>query len=592
MTACAIQNLPDSASETLNAALQIINDAWTELRTSPFVQLRLGIAPAQLPSISEASAERRSTAGRALLKRLDALDLSALSHDVILTLRLVRFRAQIWSKEADWYWLVVDPRGIGSFGAFMPAAYCGAYLLNFVHSQLASFTFQERGDTDRYLALTADYARLIDQFTARTAGQAERGIYMPRAQVKQALVLLAAFKSGTHGALSVAPQRLQQLPKCSFKRELEHRIDSDINPAFDRALGGLSDAYIARAPETVGIGQYNGGAELYSELVRLHTSLDITPEQVHARGLERIEEIQDEMREIRVVEIGFKGDDAAFRAHLHCSPDWCADTIDGVTSFFQRYLDRLTPCLSSYFHTLPRASCGVEPLPEAVQGSMTFGYYDPPRKDRPKGRYLFNPKNLTRQPLITLAALTYHELMPGHHLHLATQQENEALHPFRANSFVTAYVEGWAEYAATFAGEIGMYELPEERYGRLVMDAFFTSRLVVDTGMNVLGWSLERARNYMRAHTGMSEAEILTESIRYSCDYIGQALAYKLGDTQILQLRERMRTALDTEFDLKDFHAAILGPGALPISDLQWHVDYEIKRLRRCERNKEPGVIS
>ena len=150
----------------------------------------------------------------------------------------------------------------------------------------------------------------------------------------------------------------------------------------------------------------------------------------------------------------------------------------------------------------------------------------------------------------------------------------------RTHSFVNAYNEGWAEYAATCAGEIGMYERPEERYGRLVMDAFLTCRLVVDTGMNALGWPLERAREYMRAHSGMAETEVLSETLRYSCDLPGQALAYKLGDTQIMALRERMRGALGPKFDLKSFHSAVLGPGALPMTDLEWHVDWQIEQLR------------
>jgi uncharacterized protein (DUF885 family) len=170
--------------------------------------------------------------------------------------------------------------------------------------------------------------------------------------------------------------------------------------------------------------------------------------------------------------------------------------------------------------------------------------------------------------------------MPGHHLQIGLQYENADLHPFRQYGLVTAYNEGWAEYAATLAGEIGMYEEPEERYGRLVKDGFLTSRLVVDTGMNALGWSLERARNYMRENSGRSESEICTESVRYSCDVPGQALAYKMGDSKIMELRRRMQQGLGSRFDLKVFHDAVLGPGAVPLPELEWHVDYEINRLR------------
>jgi uncharacterized protein (DUF885 family) len=366
----------------------------------------------------------------------------------------------------------------------------------------------------------------------------------------------------------------------NFTREIENRVATLVEPAFDRAIEGLSDSYLAQARDDVGLSQYPGGSEIYAELVRLHTTLDLTPEQVHARGHVRMQEVEAQMRAIRS-ELRFEADGAAFLAHLNQDPRWRANTVEGVTAVFQSYIDRLKPRFSDYFATAPQAEYGIAPLPEALQGSMTYGYYDAPRPDRTAGIYLFNSRNLTTQALYKIGALTYHELMPGHHLHIASQQENKALHPFRKHTFVNAYNEGWAEYAATFAGEIGLYHHPEERYGRLAMDAFLTCRLVVDTGMNVLGWSLERARDYMRQHSGMSESEILTESVRYSCDIPGQALAYKLGDTHILALRERMKRALGSKFALKDFHSAILGAGALPMLELEWHLEHEMEQLRR-----------
>jgi uncharacterized protein (DUF885 family) len=304
----------------------------------------------------------------------------------------------------------------------------------------------------------------------------------------------------------------------------------------------------------------------------------LTPEQVHAKGVERIAQIEQSMQSIRA-ELGFKGDADTFLARLNADPRWRAATVEGVKGVFQRYIDRLKPHFARCFRSTPRAEYSIEALPEALQGSMTFGYYDAPRPHRPTGLYLFNSSNLTKQALFNVGALTYHELVPGHHLHLCTQRESSSLHPLQRFSFVNAYNEGWAEYAATLAGEIGMYEEPEERYGRLVMDAFLSCRLVVDTGMNVLGWSLERGRDYMRRHSGMAEAEILSESLRYSCDLPAQALAYKLGDVEILGMRERMRAALGSRFDLKDFHAAVLGTGALPLTDLDWYVERETRRL-------------
>lgn len=580
-----VQIISEHDTASLNAAIGIIDDAWEELRRSPSVQRQMGAVPARLPEVSFAEAQRRSAVGRSLLRRLDELESSPLPHDLALTLRLVRFRSNSWAREAEWYWMVVDPLGEGYFGLFLPTAYCGGFVFTSVHDDLASFPFAESGDTDRYLALVADYARLIDQFTERTAGQAERDIRMPKVQVRQARALLGALKAGVREVLTVSAQRLVAIPAANFSRELETRIKTRIEPAFDRAIEGLSNTYLARAPEKVGIGQYSGGSEVYAELVKLHTTLALTPEQVHARGIARMEEIAASKDAIRE-ELHSQTDDKTFIAHLNQDPRWRANTVEGVRAMFHRYIDRLKPRFSDYFYREPQATYGVAPLPEALQSSMTYGYYDVPREGHAAGIYRFNASNLTKQALVHIGSLTYHELMPGHHLHFATQRENELLHPFRKYNFVNAYNEGWAEYAAMFAGEIGLYEQPEERYGRLAMDAFLTCRLVVDTGMNVLGWSLERARDYMRANSGMSEAEIRTESLRYSCDIPGQALAYKLGDASILGFREQMRRTLGERFNLKDFHAAVLGAGALPIPDLEWHVEHETKRLMNSGRKQ------
>lgn len=565
------------AAKGLGAALRIVDDAWEEVRGGPWVRTQLGAPLERLPDLSPAAAERRSRVGRSLLERIQGIDLGGLPNDVALSVRLVRYRAATWVREAEWYWMVIDPIGVGFFGMFLPTAYCAGLLLNFIHGQLAAFCFSEQGDLDRYLGLIADYARLLDQIAERTQGQAERGIRMPKTQVAQARVLLTALRSSCRVNLGVKPERLGRLNGDRFHRDLEARLSGQVEPSFDRALRVLSDDYLALAPQTVGIAQYEGGRAIYAELVKLHTTLDLTPEQVHARGLERLAGIEQQMQLIRQ-ERGM-ADAKAFNQHLQTDARFLADTIDGVKAVFQRYIDRLKPRFAECFHAPPTASYSIAPLPEALQASMTFGYYDAPRPQRPEGVYLFNAANLTRQSLFTIGALTYHELVPGHHLHLSTQQANEALHPFRAHSFFNAYNEGWAEYAATLAGEIGMYETSEERYGRLAMDAFLTCRLVVDTGMNVLGWSLERAREYLRAHTVMAEAEVCSETIRYSCDIPAQSLAYKLGDTEILGLRERMRAALGPAFDIRDFHGAVLSPGGLPLPELGWHIEREIERL-------------
>jgi len=517
--------------------------------------------------------------GASILSQVEAIDLDLLPHDLTLTLRLVRFRAGIWAREADWYWLAFDAMGFGTFALFMPTAYGGGWLLSAVRRQLALFAFNETGDTDRYLALVSDYARLIDQFAERTAGQADRNIRMPRVQLLQARDLLHRFKNESREALTVAPDRLPPARSECFEREIHKRLQSVVEPAFDRAIAGLSNKYEGLAPERVGLDQYPGGLEVYSEMIKMYTTLDLTPEEVHERGRRRMAEIEQGIRSVQI-ELGFHGNGEEFATFMNRDTRWRATSEGEVTATFQRYIDRLAPHLENSFASMPKAAYGVAALPEALQASMTYGYYDPPRSDPGVGQYFYNAPNLTSNPLFHIAALTYHELMPGHHMHFSSQQENRDFHPVRRHSFVNAYVEGWAEYAATYAGEIGMYEQPQERYGRLIMDAFLTSRLVVDTGMNALRWSLERARDYMRQHSRLAESEICTETIRYACDIPGQALAYKLGDTCIIAMRERMRVALGDDFDIKVFHAAVLGAGAVPLPVLEWHVQRETRRIQ------------
>ena len=503
-------------------ALSIVDDAWNELRRTPFVQQQLGVQLTQIPDLSRAEAQRRSAVGDSLLERLKTIDSSKLPNDLALSIRAVHFRARSWSRESTWYGTVVDPCGGGFFGLFLPTGYCGGLLLEGLNSQLDNYAFGESGDADEYLALVTDYARLIDQIVGRTAEQASCGMRMPKAQVRQARALLTQSKTSLLAILCAAPQRAIMIGKAEYLREIESRFADFIEPAFNRALRCLlDDKYLEMAPDAVGASQYPDGAQIYAELVKFHTTLDLTPLQVHAYGYDRLADIQRQKDAIRK-ELNYEGDDTGFIAHLNGDARWRASTMEDVVDVFNRYINRIKPKLKDVFSVMPKAPYGVKPLSEALQKSMTYGYFDPPSAIQPEGHYRFNASNLKQHGLFTLGALTYHELVPGHHLQLALQYENESLHPFRQYNCVTAYNEGWAEYAATLAGEMGMYEEPQERYGRLLTDGFFTSRLIVDTGMNALGWSLPQARDYMRKNSGLSEAEIQTESVRYSCDIPGQ----------------------------------------------------------------------
>lgn len=556
------------------AAKHIIDEVWCEMQRSPFVQREIGRPLEHFPEIGEDEALRRAALGTELLARCDALADAPLDEELRLTLEVARYRAAAWAREAEWYWLVFDPMGVGFYALFAPTAYAGGFLLNEVHTTLKSVDLAAEEGRSRYLDLLSGYARLLQQLLARTKGQAERGIHIPMPQLAQSIELLTAFRKRVGEELL---SNRDSLP-AAFRDATERCVKDTILVGYDAFIALLEGpSYRDMAPERVGIGQYPGGDAVYASLVRLHTTLDLTPQQVHDRGLARMDEVRRDMAAL-FDRIGFAGTPADYLEALSHDPRWRAADSDALQALFRRYIDRLEPLIADCFEFRPAAGYDAAPLPEALEGSMSFGFYSTPNADQAKGLYLFNTRNLTAGPLPNIAALNYHELVPGHHFHEASQRENTSLHPIRQHSFVNAFNEGWAEYAATLAGEVGMYREPEEQFGRLMMDAFLTCRLVVDTGMNALGWSLEQARDYMRANAFMPEQEIRTESIRYSCDIPGQSLAYKLGDEFILAEREAMRAALGEMFDLRAFHNAVLKPGALPLPVLAARLRAETER--------------
>jgi uncharacterized protein (DUF885 family) len=215
---------------------------------------------------------------------------------------------------------------------------------------------------------------------------------------------------------------------------------------------------------------------------------------------------------------------------------------------------------------------------------MTFGYYDRPSPADPIGHYYFNGSKPNERNLLFGAALMAHELVPGHHFQMARQEENESLHPLRRASYDTAFVEGWGEYAAALGRDMGAYTDPYDRAGRLMMDKMLSSRLVVDTGMNALGWSREQAMEFLRRNTMLSETEIATETLRYAADIPAQALAYKMGSLKMLELRARAQRALGSRFDIREFHEWIIGSGSMPLGVLEKRVEEKISASRRRAR--------
>lgn len=554
----------------LKAQVKEIADAdWQHtLDQNILLRSKYGLPINKLPDISPEQIGKDADYARSLIRKIDAIPKQKLDHEDVLTLEILRWQAQNTVEAQKYYW-----------HTFPVTPYVVGRSLNFIHQVLASHRFKTADDMANYLGLVDQYAAYLDQMLAKLKGQEAKGIRLPKPEIPAVVELFSAHRANSEKLFSVAPSRLESLAAAStgdLQTRLQAAIKERIDPAFDRLLAFLQGDYRGRAPETVGCSQYPNGKDHYRHLLRLYTTLDLTPEQVHAVGLKRVGELSRQMQQIRDG-LGFKGTQAEFHQMLRTDPRFLAKTPAEVEERYMGYIRRIEPLISRYFSKTPKAPYGVKRLNPAIEGSMTFGFYQPPTPDNPTGLYYFNGSQLQDRSLVMAGPLIYHELIPGHHFHLASQNENTSL-PLARREFLSAgaFNEGWGNYAAGLAAEAGMLDDPYDKYGKAIFDMFLSVRLVVDTGMNYYGWPLERARDYMKQHTFQSETEINSETLRYSTDLPGQALAYRIGVDKIEELRRKAKAELGEKFDLRAFHNAVLGSGAMPLSVLEKHVDWFI----------------
>jgi uncharacterized protein (DUF885 family) len=392
------------------------------------------------------------------------------------------------------------------------------------------------------------------------------------------------FVDDIAGVLLEQERRGIRVPKDEIPtvRAMLSDLAQSLSPAIRRLADHFDDAYTAQAPAGVGMWQYPGGAEAYRAFVREETTTELAPEEIHELGLREIARIGNELDAIRQ-ELDFGGSLADFRRFLKSDPRFFVETPEELAALLMSHVRRIEPHVPRFFAKTPKAPYGVKRDAPAFEDAATFGYYQAPTPAEPIGTYVFNGSKLGERNLLSAAALIAHELVPGHHFQIALQEENEALPMIRREWSTNAYAEGWGEYAAWLGTEMGIYDDPYDRAGRLMMDAMLSARLVVDTGMNVLGWTRQRASDYLREQTMLSDTEIATETLRYAADIPAQALAYKIGSMKMIELRALAERELGPHFDVRRFHEWIIGSGALPLTLLEEHVRREIAAARSAE---------
>jgi uncharacterized protein (DUF885 family) len=330
----------------------------------------------------------------------------------------------------------------------------------------------------------------------------------------------------------------------------------------------MHDEYVPRTRGSISASALADGRDFYRFRVRRFTTLDLSPDEVHQRGLQEVKRIRGEMEEI-IRRVEFDGDFAAFVEHLRTEPKFYAETPEELMKEAAAILKRMDGELPLLFGRLPRMPYGLRPVPEYIAPRTTSAYYQRPTGDGTRaGFFYLNTFNLKSRPLFALEALALHEAVPGHHLQLAIQQELQDLPNFRRFSDVTAFIEGWALYAERLGLESGFYADPYSDFGRLSMEMWRACRLVVDTGIHWLDWSRPKAIAFMQENSAQSLHNIEAEVDRYIA-WPGQALAYKIGELQIRELRASAEDELDERFDLRAFHDVVLGGGAVPLDVLE-----------------------
>lgn len=359
----------------------------------------------------------------------------------------------------------------------------------------------------------------------------------------------------------------------SVKAEAAAIVRDHIQPAFRMLRGYLTDTYIPHGRDTIALTALPDGDEWYAERVRYHTTTNLTPKEIHEIGVGEVARITAAMREV-MAEIGFTGTNEAFAEHLRTDPRFHFDTPDALLAFYRDIAKRIDPAVPRFFRLMPRLPFGIVPVPPEqapsapaafyLQGSLALG--------RP-GQFFANTYDLGARPSWNMESVCLHEAVPGHHFQISIAQEMEHLPEFRRQSLnCTAYIEGWGLYCESLGTEMGMYTDPYQRYGALDAELLRAIRLVTDTGMHAFGWTRERAIAYFEEHSPMSKHEIVTEVDRYIV-LPGQALAYKVGELKIQELRTRLSASLGDAFDLRDFHDEVLRHGALPLDVLETLVE-------------------
>ena len=439
-------------------------------------------------------------------------------------------------------------------------------------------SFKTAKDYENGLTRIDDFVVITDTAIARMRQGMASGVVQPKliAQnvVEQLDQLLGESVEGSsfYKPLIAFPAAVSAADQQRLKAAYRQAISAKLRPALQRLRDFMANDYLPASRPTVGLMHMKGGPELYRYLVEVNTTTTMTPEQIHQIGLDEVKRIHAQMEKVKV-EVGFTGTLPEFFEHIRTDPKFKPASREWLQQEYVRIGKRLDATLPRDFSTLPKAPLEIRAVPALTEKGAARGSYNPgtPDGSRP-GVFFFNAYDLPSRTTPSMETLYLHEGAPGHHFQVSLAQENTSLPNFQRFGGNTAYVEGWGLYAETLGRELGMYTDPYQYFGYLDSQLFRAIRLVVDTGIHSRGWTRDQTIQYILDNSSRGRSNATAETERYIANP-GQALAYKIGQLKISELRAKAERELGGKFDVREFHAQVLMSGALPLAVLEAKID-------------------
>ncbi|GAB2519903.1 DUF885 domain-containing protein [Lysobacter humi (ex Lee et al. 2017)] len=520
---------------------------------------------------SLAAIEQRAAADRAVLARLRAIDRAALSEADRLNYDVFAWdleRAVERQKFNEWQ------RPVSQRGGVQTA-----------DEMVELLRFNTVKDYEDWIARLEALPTMLEQTTALMRAGVKAGNTPPRVLMERIPAQIAAQivddpeKSRFFVPFRKFPDTIAEADRVRLRTRAAEAIRTRVVPAYRDFSAFFTGEYLPKTRAEIAAASLPDGREYYDFLAASFTTTDLKADQIHQIGLKEVARIRAEMEKVRA-EVGFTGTLAEFFDHLRTDPKYFKKSPEELFEAYQAISKRIDPELVKVFRTIPRMPYGVRPIPDAIAPDTTTAYYQRPALDGSRaGFYYVNLYKPEVRPTWEMMALSLHEAVPGHHFQISRAMELPEVPQFRRAGYFTAYGEGWGLYAERLGYDMGLYDDPYDRMGQLAYDMWRAVRLVVDTGMHSKGWSRDRAIQYFMDNAPKTRQDVVNEIDRY-ISWPGQALAYKIGQLKISELRERASTALGPRFDLRDFNDAVLETGAVPLQVLETHIDAWIERQK------------